>query len=802
MSGSALTAVAFAVTAGQLADARTVVSVDQVPGPGGRRLLVSVEPLEPSPRGFELASLALSTIREAFAGAGNRSPGAALLHAFAEANATLINENRPIAGCRWERRVFVGATAIAIQGRTVTVAQVPATQALVIQERQLYAFPDLASWRSDYIPATDRPAPDPLGYREGIQPDLYQTIAARGDLIVLCSSAVARSLARSGFGPGDPRAACFLAGDLDGCLDRMGQVVLANDLADAHVAGIVIDWVPAVDLGVGSSTGILARHGRLVGDRRQPSGSIPNAGHPLRQWDTARPRVAMATTAPIVSMVEAAAGDNASPVGRGAGVAAPAGWTGFDPKPEVIVERRSTLTLPRTTPAAAAPGRLGTLHLAMMRGAEWLLAPTARRRLTLDKRSRLYGAPGARSVRCYRGGGVPGLPTEVRARLPRGPMIHLPGRVLAIVVVLLLSLGSSGLAVARQRDRSENAREYLARSDTYAASATRGFGDEAVESLTRALNELQRAEDNGASETEVSQRRDAFSLALDQVTGIERFGEIVKIGDLPEVLPASPARLVRAGSDVYLVAGGLFHLDVGGQRLVRLLTPGQRVGDGAVQMLTDGSATGGRVVVTDGMAIYTNDEGQRWSRHPLGVDADGAPALLAACSLFQGSFYGLQPAKGRVLKFDGAKLQGTPEEWAHLGDVPDLGLARDLVVDGQIFVLLDDGRILTLFRGVQHATISPEIDPPLLHPVALDGGLDSNFLYVAEPKTERDGSVGRVIGVDRTGAVVWQLLPRSDEDDAAEAALADVRDLVVDEPNGVLYFLTSDAVWQATLPTT
>ena len=218
MSRPAITAVAFAMTAGAPSDARTVLHVDPAPSPAGRRFLACVEPVEPSERGFELAARALATLHEAFAAAAALPPAAALTHAFAAANAALVAENRPASGCRWERRVYVGATAIAIAGRELTIAQVPPTQALVVQEGQLYGLPELASWCPCYVPATDRPEPDPLGYRDGTRPSLFRTRAAPGDLIVLCSTAIARHLARDAAAAAAWRPEALLHGDLDGAL--------------------------------------------------------------------------------------------------------------------------------------------------------------------------------------------------------------------------------------------------------------------------------------------------------------------------------------------------------------------------------------------------------------------------------------------------------------------------------------------------------------------------------------------------------------------------------------------------------
>ena len=73
-----------------------VAYVAPVPDRFGRILLVCVEPTEHSPRGMELAGIALRTIRETIAGSAEAS-AEALGAAFAAANAAIMAENRPLA---------------------------------------------------------------------------------------------------------------------------------------------------------------------------------------------------------------------------------------------------------------------------------------------------------------------------------------------------------------------------------------------------------------------------------------------------------------------------------------------------------------------------------------------------------------------------------------------------------------------------------------------------------------------------------------------------------------------------------
>ncbi|HET7092969.1 MAG TPA: hypothetical protein VFI22_05805, partial [Thermomicrobiales bacterium] len=179
MSRAPLTASAFALTSGHPADARAFVTVETI-GPG-RAFGVAVEPLEFTPRGVERAMLARATIGDVLRRMAAADPALALAQAFGEADAAVVADNRPPDGVPWERRTLIGATAFVIGDRGLTIAQAPPAQAIVVQDRQAYAFPDLRSWRADYDPSAPLFEPAPLGAGEGARPSLYRSVAAADD---------------------------------------------------------------------------------------------------------------------------------------------------------------------------------------------------------------------------------------------------------------------------------------------------------------------------------------------------------------------------------------------------------------------------------------------------------------------------------------------------------------------------------------------------------------------------------------------------------------------------------------------
>ena len=160
--------------------------------------------------------------------------------AFAAANAAILAENRPFAGARGNRRICVGATAIAIDGRAIAVAQAPPSQAILVQDGQVYAFPDLASWRGDYAPEEPEPEAHPLGFAEDTAPRLYVSAAAPGDLVALCSSSVGRVLGRDEAAVFNLFGGSLLTSDLEGSVDRLERLIAPDDIRDAFAVVVAL----------------------------------------------------------------------------------------------------------------------------------------------------------------------------------------------------------------------------------------------------------------------------------------------------------------------------------------------------------------------------------------------------------------------------------------------------------------------------------------------------------------------------------------------------------------------------------
>jgi DNA-binding beta-propeller fold protein YncE len=367
--------------------------------------------------------------------------------------------------------------------------------------------------------------------------------------------------------------------------------------------------------------------------------------------------------------------------------------------------------------------------------------------------------------------------------------------VLLLVVVIV---AASGTAYGRHQDRRADVAASLATAkagvDAAGAAPDAGAADA---SLTRAQAALDRARRAGAATTLLASWQQDVDTARDELHGIRRLTDVTKVGDLPPSLAAQPVRLARSGREVYVVASDLYEVDVAGRRLVRLLTNGETVAGRPLGSLQDAAVDGHGLAVTDGARLYRRDPSGRWRASPLGLLENGQPWPAGAAGVFQGSLYLLHPTTGQILKFAADALETLPDAWASDDSTKDLAGARDLTVDGDIYVLLADGRVLAFHRGAPRGTLADQVRPALTNPVALFGQADTRYLYVAEAGP--DG--GRIVRLDRDGGNVEQWLPPVSGDPALANALAEMRDVVVDEAAGVLYVVTGDALWRIALPT-
>ncbi len=751
MSRAPLTASAFALTSGHPADARAFVAVE-TPGPD-RSFGVAVEPLEFTPRGVERAMLARAAIEDALRRMATLEPSLALARAFAAADAAVAADNRPPDDVPWERRSLVGATAFVVDARGMTLAQTPPAQAIVVQDGQAYAFPDLRSWRADYDPGQPVFEPAPLGAGQGARPLLYRSVAAPGDVILLCSSTVARLLAHQGKPGRTRRDEALRSGEADRILDLLENTVAASDLDDAFALAIALGTpVTRRFSAPGLSLGQLTQRFRLP--------NLASSGHGAGRDLAERPaaRAGRRTTEPAARRDEPISARRASAAGP----------------PARRISARIVL------PDRLRDGIVAAVEATMPR--RRALEPA------FSSRQRTLAAPGVTSIQRHRESG--GLPPEWHANLPRGFDVHVPGRALAAGLAVMVALGGTRFYVQQQQARQERIDAAIVQLDDALRSVRDDPAHQAA-AVATAQSAWDAAMRVGADATALGDRGQMLAAARANAWHVESLTNLTLLGAIPAAMAGQPVHLTLWGDHAYLVVGGVYQIDAEHRQLIRMLAPGDAIDGRRVDPIATGAADADGLVVADDASTFLWTPDGKWRAIPL-TNQPNLALARAPVAAYGDVLYALD-AGGQIIKLgDG---QGDASVWAGTDAFPDLAQARDLTVDGSVHVLLADGRVLTFYQHALKGSTLPALTPALEQPAYLAQAAHSEAFYIVDPTARLGDSVGRLVRATADGAARQFVAPGVGADLFAHA-----QDVAVDERAGTVYLVVDGQLWQAALP--
>ncbi|MDQ4099848.1 MAG: hypothetical protein M3121_05060 [Chloroflexota bacterium] len=771
-------AVAFALSRGAPADAREWLTVDLPMGlnPGRRGIIVAVEPVVRTERSIELATRAreLLVIRLRERG----TPEEVLTRAFASASAALCEENGVGADASFEGRVLLGVTALLIEDETATVAFVPPGQTLIVQDGLVSAIPELGSWLPDYVPESPLSVVETMGFSPVIAPAMVRTELKPGDMVIVgsaaCGQALAREVSAAGLRASD---LSYLFGhDPDFVLDLFRGVFIRDGVDAAAVAVVGFPPLPSA-----VQVRTLADVGRRLQERWRAGGAN------VRRW--------LPSPRPIA--VPAAAG------GR-TGVLSTAYDVPFAASPHRAAADSGVPVSP-APPAEAAAGVRANERPEWIRGAhrrlagvyEWFSpqwASTWRRPSPVHQ----FGLPGAHGVHLYRGTASGMGEENWRSLLPRLPLIQTIMRWgLALLLIIALLLG--GLYARQQAlGDSERVQELIAVVDGHIIAARTAGDRTAIRAeLDAAQAALQDAEEEGAGDDLVVARRQEIVRQRDVLDSVIRFTNVARVGSLPAELDGDIAQLVMTADGAYAAGGGLFQLQPDARQIVRVLQPGQTIDDAKVDELFGAAVDVEGLYATDGRFLYRLSAEGTWSATALEEITGQGRWPAGPVSAFGGNFYLLVPDYRNIYKFPPpaeGQTAAQPVDWVTEQARGSLNLAVDFVIDGNIYVLLSDGRVQTFYKGELSDEITLRLDGDV--PLALASGAGTDALYMAV----RDGENGRIIVFDKAGTKAYQLLLPdgfTTGDANIPSPYEGLRDIAIDEGAGVVYLITTDAVWTA-----
>ena len=305
----------------------------------------------------------------------------------------------------------------------------------------------------------------------------------------------------------------------------------------------------------------------------------------------------------------------------------------------------------------------------------------------------------------------------------------------------------------------------------------------------------------------VSGLQGEMQATLDEINNVVKLywiGALQKYDD-----PGSdPGRVIISGIDIYVldkgtdrvykyllneVGDGLQDLDVDSV----LLRKGDQRGDIVVSDLVDmvwmsvgsGRQTSNLLVLESGGSLLEYDPVFGLAALPVGdKDKWRYPQLIGS---YFGNFYLLDSQSNQMFKYlptaDGG-YSNPPTAWFQI-DV-DLAGVVDMAIDGFIYLLYADGRILKFMGGELEPFEQTELDEPLRGPTAIFTSPDeeTKFLYVA------DAGNRRIVQFSKEGQFIRQFR-------AAEAGVFDqLKSLHVDEIGSKFYILSGNTLYMANIP--
>ncbi len=327
---------------------------------------------------------------------------------------------------------------------------------------------------------------------------------------------------------------------------------------------------------------------------------------------------------------------------------------------------------------------------------------------------------------------------------------------------------------------------------------------DALATLTRALEDVAQARQLDPKAPGSEELDKKLTQALDRVNGVARLVSLTQLASYTAPEGRSPHR-------VALTKDFLFVLDTGLDRVIRyrrsgagvepgqpVLQIGQNVNGQAVGEILDmawvetgnGRTNAGLLVLTQDRHLFEiTDEGVTRADEIVQTESWKNPVRI---DTFVGNLYVLDAGIPEILKY-APTPEGSyalpPESWFAKGQ-PRAQNPVDMVIDGNIYVLQADGKVMKFMAGEKQDFPMDGLDTPVGEPQSIYADPDGQYVYVGDPTNNR------IVLFDKEGHFVRQLQAITAENDPLSKLVA----LAVDESQNQIYLIDSKHLWGAGIP--
>ncbi len=379
--------------------------------------------------------------------------------------------------------------------------------------------------------------------------------------------------------------------------------------------------------------------------------------------------------------------------------------------------------------------------------------------------------------------------------------------VLALVVIPLLIIGLVAVMLFGRARASQQEYVQLLVGATQAIVDAESLSDEAAISqrLSGASDFLEKARVRRPNEEQLVKLDQRYQALLDKVEHVTPLYGAVPLWTF-EGEGHNITRVVVSGDSLFTLDRGPGQAD----RFIRSqlgdsVTPsenpvvvkkGQEVGGTVVSDLQDmtwaeaaGPNQRSKLLVLDtakGLVGYDTQLGTK--RLALGgADKLVQPQLTAS---YDGNLYIVDGEGDQVWRYrpDENGYGGQPEAYFAAGTTVDLVGVQSVAIDGNIWLLFADGRLLKFFGGEQRPFDLQGMPGPLATPTALAVQQEGDQLYIL------DAGNGRIVEITKDGQFLRQFRVRDDD------FLRQAKDIYLDEAARKFYIVTPNQLYVADVP--
>ncbi len=309
------------------------------------------------------------------------------------------------------------------------------------------------------------------------------------------------------------------------------------------------------------------------------------------------------------------------------------------------------------------------------------------------------------------------------------------------------------------------------------------YGNE--DSAKKLLNEIKELLAKFPRETdEQAGQYEIFEKKLNEQ--LEKIRRVVKIENPKELAVFSNLNPNANPANLTLAPGGKIYAGDSGQRTIYSLG----LSDSLITAIAGLSpeikllkypvlSKGGNIYYFNDTAIIRlNAETEEISSLPISLP--GNPQDITAAAGYNNKLYLLDKQKNQIYRFNerGAGFAAAAE-W--MKETADFSNAAGISIDGRIYVLLSDGRLLKYLRGKKENFTLDAVEPAIEQAAKVFVSKELEYIYILEPSKQR------LVIFNKNGDFLMQY---------QSGQFTDLKDFAVDEQAKKIYFLNGSSVYE------